>query len=471
MYFVRARTLFLIALFLFPTLNFAGIPPITLTLQNGATTTLANGEMGAANYLVSLNPRVPGSLNLTLAGGIPAGVGQITSQPSACSTASPVCTSLFRLSPGGSCCLMLQLNGSNMTKGINSIAPIVGTTPLPSTYSTQAAPLAVSVTAAPAASTLSVSVSNLALSVNNLSLNAQLTGSPRVIIISNVGSQTVTGLSVNFPTWPAGTTATDNCGNTLAPGNSCTITITPGANPTTNCNTGLVPSPGVVTVSATNAASVQTNVVVLSYGCIYQGGFIYSVDDTTPNTDSILGKIAAVTDTVPGTTAPAAGLPDWGGDGTDVSPGGSTYENNPVGANNGSVNTATIISVLGCSLPNAACSCNALSVNAAGTSSCSSPSLCYTGWYLPAICELGPFGIACTAGSTNIQEQLFVANPPIPGLGLVDTGYYFSSTEYSGTPTHYAWYEVFFTPGGGGQAFDGPKDFSLGARCSRALTP
>ncbi len=38
------------------------------------------------------------------------------------------------------------------------------------------------------------------------------------------------------------------------------------------------PSPGTITVSATNVATpATTNVVVLGYGCQYQGGFLYSV--------------------------------------------------------------------------------------------------------------------------------------------------------------------------------------------------
>ena len=66
--------------------------------------------------------------------------------------------------------------------------------------------------------------------------------------------------------------------------------------------------------------------MVLSYGCIYQGGFIYSVDDTTADIGGIGGKTAAVNDTIPGQTSPTAATPDWGGNGTDI--GSALYETN-----------------------------------------------------------------------------------------------------------------------------------------------
>jgi len=55
----------------------------------------------------------------------------------------------------------------------------------------------------------------------------------------------------------------------------------------------------VVTVSASNAATVTSNVFVLDYGCIYQDGYIFSIDDATTSTTSIGGKVVAQLDEAP----------------------------------------------------------------------------------------------------------------------------------------------------------------------------
>ncbi|WP_028389203.1 hypothetical protein [Legionella fairfieldensis] len=189
----------------------------------------------------------------------------------------------------------------------------------------------------------------------------------------------------------------------------------------------------------------------------------------TAPTGSIGGKTAAVTDTVPGQTSLSIATPDWGGFGTDI--GSALYETSAQGANNGSSNSATIVSTLTppTSLSDyAAGLCSTLSVDDTGASSCTTPSVCYTNWYLPAICELGPYGVICTSGSTNIQQQLF-ENTLIPSttLGLVDAGYYWSSTELSGLPQGIAWYEYFSTSSSTRSGVS--KNSLLGVRCSRKL--
>jgi hypothetical protein len=80
---------------------------------------------------------------------------------------------------------------------------------------------------------------------------------------------------------------------------------------------------------------------------------------------------------------------------------------------------------------------------------------------------LGSGGGTCAAGTPNIQTQLFEAN--IATLGLVDGGYYWSSTEFSGFGAQYAWGQ-YFSMGGGSSQFMLPKDYSLGIRCTRLLT-
>lgn len=253
----------------------------------------------------------------------------------------------------------------------------------------------------------------------------------------------------------------------MAPLSTCSIVITPGEIATSASTSGIAPTPGTITVNASSAPSASvTDIVVLSYGCIYQDGFVYSIDDTTAINGSITGKIAAVYDTYTGGFV--FGNANWDGMGIDI--GRSTWETDPLGANDGSANTSTITGALGCTFSTspsyAACLCANLSVDAAG-SSCTSPNTCYTNWHLPAICELAPFGSICTAGRTNMQEQLYNASPAITA-NFVDDGFYWSSTEFTGDPTNAAWYEHFLNSGSSQGAET--KDFAFSVRCSRALT-
>lgn len=80
--------------------------------------------------------------------------------------------------------------------------------------------------------TLTTSTTDLALSVDNTALNAALTGTARVITITNTGGFTAVNLNIILPTWPAGTSSITTCGSTLTAGNNCTITITPGSTAT-----------------------------------------------------------------------------------------------------------------------------------------------------------------------------------------------------------------------------------------------
>ena len=113
-------------------------------------------------------------------------------------------------------------------------------------------------------------------------------------------SEATSNLAVSNTALPAGTMKTNDCPASLAGGATCTVTITPGATASSDgaaaCTTGTVPVASVITVSADNATSVASNVFVLGYGCQYQSGFLYSVDDTTATTGSIGGKVAGLTD-------------------------------------------------------------------------------------------------------------------------------------------------------------------------------
>lgn len=363
--------------------------------------------------------------------------------------------------------------------------------------------------------TLTPSIATVALAV---------TGNPRQITITNNGSFVAANLSIAYPTWPSGTSAVSTCATILTPSASCTITITPGSSATAGagnaaCSTGIVPTPGTITVSADNAPSSTIDAVILSNGCIYQAGYVYAIDDTTPTTGSIGGKVVSLTDQAPaypngviwgsnGGSGGGSGGIDSADASTDIVPGidetstssssspnyatfvsffSSNYTNpNPFtsssfsacnGNSDGHCNTSNILAFYDQFVTNnttanggtapftASAGPTPRSHYAAG--SCGQTIGGYTDWYLPAICEMG--GTGQGAGCTN------AANTTIDNLvqlGVTNlAGYYWSSTESSAIPQSGAWAEDFETSGVGSVQTGYYKYAQAGVRCSRVLTP
>ena len=368
--------------------------------------------------------------------------------------------------------------------------------------------------------TLSTSISELALSITGLTeygiAGTPSSGVARQITISNTGLNPASSLNISYPTWPAGTTAISTCGSSLAAGGTCTITITPGANATSNCNTShTAPTPGVVTVSSTNVVtSVTTNVVVLGYSCQYQGGYVYAFDDTTTNTGSVGGKVVTTFDQ-------AAAYPNgviWSSNGVggatanvsyDIIPltseiissptyvnaqntFNSTYANVatfpfPVssafsscsGANDGQCNSNNILALydtyktgygVGSSPYILAVGLTNRTYYAAGL--CKQTISGYSDWYLPAICEMGydanTVGSGCGVLNTPTLQNMQKSLIDISGLN-VPAGSYWSSTDGSNYQQQSAWVEYFWS-GGSFQTYS-LKNNQAGVRCSRALTP
>lgn len=324
-----------------------------------------------------------------------------------------------------------------------------------------------------ATATLTPSVAALALSVSGMAFNTALTGNARQLVISNTGSIPATNLSISYPTWPSGTTASTTCGSTLAPASTCTITVTPGSIATpgagaASCTTGIAPVPGVVSVTSDQSATTSVNVAVLGYGCIYQGGYVFAIDDTMSNTGSIGGKVAALSDQAP---AYPNGVV-WASDGTPAQPDffniPGIYETSTspcIGNADGACDTAQIVAHY------SPASAFPLSLYAAGLC-LGDASNGYSDWYLPAICEMSydsnSSGTGCGTSSTplvqNMQSNL-VDNSVINAL----SGYYWSATEFSGDPQVVAWLQYFAGGGGSGQLVVN-KDITAGVRCVRALT-
>ncbi|HCR5325521.1 TPA: DUF1566 domain-containing protein [Legionella pneumophila] len=297
--------------------------------------------------------------------------------------------------------------------------------------------------------TLSPLTQNLALSINSPGADPALSGNARIIRIENTGSIPANNVQVSTSGFPAGTSITNNdCTGTLNAGATCDITITPGgtASPDNSANActtspGTEPEPTIVTVSADNAPSTNVNVLVLGYGCIYQGGFLFSVDDSTPNTGSISGKVAALTDEE---ESPGDFFFQWATELNDTAADSIT---------DGLANTNALATPEGQYPAAQVC----LNKNDQG----------FTDWFMPAICELGRYvtlGSDAGCGNTNPNLYTTLHTNNLGGFAFDD---YRSSSEFSGNPTNDACLQIFV---GGGQGVVN-KVSDLRVRCVRAFTP
>lgn len=307
------------------------------------------------------------------------------------------------------------------------------------------------VTATFAQAVLTPSLTALALSVNDTGTNAALTGTPRVITITNTGSIDATNVAIGYPIWPSGTTAISNCGSTLAAsGGSCTITVTPGSTATSTCTSGTAPTPGTIGVTHDGGAT-QIDVSVLGYGCLYQGGLLYAVDDSTPDTDSIGGSVVTPVDNA---------TVEW-------DPAGAPATTNAIDLANGAANTATIVTTLGAG-NYAAQMCTNFTVDSSGNTPCSTGT-CYNSWYLPAICEWGydgsGSGSSCGSAGTPAQQNI-QSNLVDIGVPSAPSGVYWSSTELQ-IDANFAWLHA-PSPGSSIQNLN-LKSAAIFVRCTRAL--
>jgi hypothetical protein len=386
--------------------------PSSLTFEPGATGVLtvtndASSQVAAANVTVT-----------------PPDGSAIIVQATTCGSS---------LAPGDSCELTLT---SPTAEGPVEIA----------IASDNAAPVPVMVTVAADASTmLSLSTSRLALAINSPGGDPLLPGNPRVITVTNIGSNPASDVQVSSTGFPAGTAITANtCTGTLPATASCMLTITPGAvaSPDTNVNPcttspGTVPVPTTLTVWADNASPLDADVVVLGYGCIYEGGFLFSVDDTTPGSGSIGGKVASL---IPADETFRAWAESAGVTGA-------------VSLTDGAANSAVLSSAPDGDYP-------------AAQACLSSTSEGYTDWYLPAICELSRFvgyGLdpGCGTTSGNLYTTLYLNNlgnfrETLAGL--------WSSTEFA---EHSAWVQALPS----GQIGIGTTSGVSGVQCVRAFAP
>ncbi|HAU0262640.1 TPA: DUF1566 domain-containing protein [Legionella pneumophila] len=392
---------------------------------------------------------------------------------------------------GSSCTLNLAITGSSLPKkGAHGGPALCQTNPDGSPNPNQCYQpatnhvLNLSLAETPPNTTLNISLNTLALATQGILTDASGAGNQmskaRRLIITNTGA--VTAMDVDYtitPNLPAGTTVSPaSCGN-IAAGDTCELTVTPGNTPSAAAD--MAPAPSVLTVKGSNTpTAVTSSVIVLTYGNRYQGGFVFSIDDSTVDTMSVGGKVAAFTDQAP----PFPNGIIWSSDGTggtatDSIPGidetssegapspALPMPNNPLnfvgcnGATDGLCNVGNIFKQYP-TIPTGEYAAGLCSATIAG----------FNDWYLPAICEMGfddgGFPSGCGAPANPAQQNMqsnLVDNGDVGSLA----GYYWSSTEGSGNPQLFAW-DQFFATGGGSSQLSGSKNFPYGVRCVRALT-
>ena len=292
-----------------------------------------------------------------------------------------------------------------------------------------------------------IPVSNYSVNPLNLAVSGLGGGVSRTITITNLTQQQVTiNGRTTTPTLPGSAeidqSSTCSVGHNLAANASCTLIINPGSDPTSSCVSGEPAVPSVITVGFEGGSSVEANVFFLAYGCQYQGGYLFSIDDKTPTTNSIGGVVAAVLDSV--------SIQQWSNDGVNFSIWGIDETSTPVipspntntllypsvlhvgqlncdGKSDGACDTNNIVNDP--SYPDggyAAAKCKQ-AIDSNGNTPCLSGATCYTDWYMPAICQLGNNISFCPypPDPNNIETQLHNNN-----IGGFDNTYW-SATEVS----------------------------------------
>jgi hypothetical protein len=334
-------------------------------------------------------------------------------------------------------------------------------------------------------SPLNSSVTGLALSVNNSTPPfSALTGTPRRITLTSGDGSVIGGVSFSFsPALPADASvvpANQSCGD-ISPTNPCVIHITPGATPTS--------SSSIMTVTGNNIQPLSIPVDILTYGSVFQSGYVFAIDDSTPTTLSVGGKVAAQQNQAPlfpfgiiwssnGNYSCKAGANNNYAPCTNYTfiPGideNSTPPGGCAGNSDGACNTRVIVTYLDNNNLTTPGTPVTRSTYAAGL--CTATINGYSDWYLPAICELGYYQPApntpninsgCGTPSSPILQNI-ASNLPSSVL-LSMQGPFWSSTEYSGEDTTFnnAWSNYFTT---NTQTHDG-KENALGVRCVRAMT-
>ncbi len=304
---------------------------------------------------------------------------------------------------------------------------------------------------------LEISLGALALATN---------GMERTLTITNTGNDPALNVTYTLSTaLPEGSVITpDHCG-TIEPGDVCILTVNPGSTPSAlpgalDAETPLLKSSG------NNTNEVQSHISILDYGSFYQGGYLFDIDDTTPNSFSIGGKVAAIED--------QTGIyPDgviWSSNGNSSASIDVHFDeilgiletsvvppDNCDGKLDGACNTAMIVNFY--SEVNPAYYAAGICFSYAGGD--------YLDWYLPALCEMGYGEGGCGTAENPTVENMQSRLAENGNIGsLLEGESYWSSTQASAFPIAFAWYHNFNY----NNQFAYTKEGTLTVRCVRYLS-
>jgi hypothetical protein len=348
---------------------------------------------------------------------------------------------------------------------------------------------------------LTTNTNNLVLSVSGYTefglLGNPASGAARSFSVTNNGSYPAIDLTFDSSLLPTGTTVSSNCGTTINAGATCTVLVTPGATPSNDasnnpCSIGTAPIAQPLIINSFNGTLISVNVTVLTYGCIYQQGYVFAFDDTNTSSFYVGGKVIALTDQANGNSGTGVFWSSLDGLSVDYTsilgiseqsttrsadPNSPAYPTTPPsytscdGATDGACNTQNIYEYYNFyTAPD--------TVYAAG--------VCYNinslhDWYLPSICDMGynnpnnPSGIIICGDNINPTLQNIQSSLIDQGnsAGLTSGIVYWSSTEPSTNPTNGSWSRIFYQQTGGGAAgvqTGQDKANKRSVRCVRNIT-
>jgi hypothetical protein len=382
--------------------------------------------------------------------------------------------------------------------------------------------------------TLAVTFGQAALSISVATMVLSTSGNPREVSITSTGS--LAAMNVQYspsPALPSGTVITPATCGAIAPSGTCVLTITPGATPSATPG-DTAPTPITLSIAGDNVSTSSLTLNIVTYGSVYQAGFIYSIDDTTATTGSIGGKVAALNDQAQPFigSGPQATSILWSSNGAgdvsyDVIPFiaeastsndsyptaqatfNATYVNTSTypfptsasfsacaGGTDGACNSANILALYNYYNTNYGTACDP-SMGGSGCTLSAGPTastddaagLCsvtnsggYTDWYLPAVCEMGPdtSGSACPAGGQDMADNLpFLIGDPSaaspstscsPGGSASCLAGYYWSSTEASANPRFSAWSQYFASSGGNFQAIVMKSHTLGVRCTRALT-
>ncbi|QMT62087.1 DUF1566 domain-containing protein [Legionella sp. PC997] len=361
---------------------------------------------------------------------------------------------------------------------------------------------------------LQVSVNEQVLSVTGLSEYGILTGKSvnsgreRSITITNTGAiEAMNVMYTTSPGLPIGTTISPSSCGTIAPSNTCVLTIKPGRMPSATIGDAN-PKPVRLSILGTNTNTVHSAIHVLAYGSMYQGGYVFAFDDTkgciSPRDckGSVRGKIVTTKDQASG---PFPGGVPWSSNGTsatrndvsndfipgialnstssvgipsfsalasmfDYNNGGTTYTNllalmasdfeACAGKSDGACNTRNIVKFYNTYVTNySQLSSPPFTAMLASTNPyfyaaglCTQSIAGHNDWYLPAICEMGYDDGSSAISGCGIPPaqpllQNIQSNLVEAGISEAPSGLYWSSSEDSYDPSGEAWIQGFNSNG------------------------